>query len=283
MTLIIESGGTKADVALIDKEQTVHYDQMNGFNPTVSHVDDLKHSIANCSVIQDNINGIKKIVFYGAGLSKPANIQLVYQLLVERFPLTEVQLHEDMVAAIRASSVLQTGNRIVCILGTGCNLAKVKNEEVINSGVSLGYILGDEGSGAYLGKKFLAKVLRGELDDSIWHEVSQHFGISDKNDAVTTLYKHPKPNQWLASLCPIIKNHIDETRFNSVVTNCFHDFVKAKLDVFKNSKDLPVFFVGSIAIHFEEQLKVVLTNHGYHFAGTIESPIKILVEYEIAS
>ena len=281
MILIVESGGTKADVALIDSQQNVEYTTMNGFNPTVSHGNDLKASISSTPRIANNLFEIKKVAFYGAGMAKPANIELVKQLLVEIFPLSEIELAEDMVGAIRASQSLNDGDRIVCILGTGCNLALIKNNEVIKSGVSLGFILGDEGSGAYLGKKFLTQVLRDQYEPTVWNDVSQHFENKSKEDIVTTLYKHPKPNQWLGSLCPLIKKHISDSQINQLVDASFQAFVDAKLNTYATSKELPIYFIGSIALHFEKEIKQVLSRNGYRFESIIEKPIEKLVEFEI--
>ena len=214
-------------------------------------------------------------------MAKPANIELVKRLLVEIFPLSEIELVEDMVGAIRASQSLNDGDRIVCILGTGCNLAKIKNNEVIESGVSLGYILGDEGSGAYLGKRFLTQVLRDQYDPVIWKDVSQHFENKSKEDLITTLYKHAKPNQWLGSLCPLIKMHMSVPAINQLVDASFQDFVHAKLNIYASSKELPIYFIGSIAQHFEDELKQVLSRNGFHYEAIIDKPIEKLVEFEL--
>ena len=266
---------------MIRSPNAIQYAVMNGFNPTVSKGADLRNSLLANSLINTHQSDIQKVVYYGAGMAKPANIELVQNLLFKIFPLSEIELKEDMSGAIRASSMIDDQDRMVCILGTGCNIALVHNGQITDGGVSLGYILGDEGSGAHLAKKFLSNVLRDAYTDQILNEALELLNCSSREDVVTSLYKHPKPNQFLASLCPLIKKHQEIEPINQLVNNCFQDFVDVKLNRFASNKNLPIYFIGSIATHFEESLKQVLAENGYTYASNIQKPLEKLVEFEL--
>ena len=281
MQLIIDSGGTKADFALIRNEKVIELGEMDGFNPTISQGIVLEKTISKNNLIQQHFGSIEKVIFYGAGMAKPANIKLVGNILGDLFVNADIELYEDMLGAIHAANMISTGDKIVGILGTGCNLSLVRGNVTTPAGVSLGFILGDEGSGAYIGKKVLTAALREKLDNHFLKALHEYLGINSKADIVTTLYKHPKPNRFLGSLSKLVNVHIGIESVRELVEDSFQDFVDHKLSIFRDYQSLPIYFVGSVAKHFEEILKEILLRNNYNFNQVIHRPIELLVKYQL--
>lgn len=208
------------------------------------------------------------IHFYGAGCTKE-KCPIVSELLKEVFPVaTEIEVDSDMLGAAKALFGDEPG--IACILGTGANSCLYDGNKITENVSPMGYILGDEGSGAVLGKTFINLLYKGEHGDFI--------GVFESETGLTQpliinkVYRENLPNRFLASLAPFIKKHLSEPWIEEMVTDCFRLFFQRNIRHY-NRPDLACSFVGSIAFYFEDQLRKAGNMEQFHVGKVLKEPL----------
>ncbi len=216
---------------------------------------------------------ITEIHFYGAGCIPPFS-QSVKEALEEHFPQAIAHVYSDLLGAVRALCGREEG--IACILGTGSNSCLCKEGEIVKNISPLGYILGDEGSGAVLGRTLLSEMLKGNLQD-LWEDFTQRYSLS-VSDIINKVYRQPQANRFLASLVPFIKEHADNPSVNDMVVNEFTRFLQRNVIPY-GRPDLPVNFVGGVANNFTDEIKAACTLCGLNLGKIIARPAVEMRKY----
>lgn len=272
MILIADSGSTKTDWVIVTSTAQPVVINTQGINP----VHQSREQIV--SIIRDELQnrvGAEAVYFYGSGI-RPEMEKTMRDVLEERFPQAiTVEVHSDLLGAARALCGHEYG--IASILGTGANSCLYDGEKIVEHTPALGYILGDEGSGAALGKRFLHDLYGGKLSDEIktTFEKDMHLDLAE---IINRVYRQPLANRFLASLSVFISNHREDKGVHEVLVNNFVDFLNYHIAPY-NRRDLPVSFIGSIAWHYQEELKEAAQLTGFTIGTILKSPIEGLLRY----
>ena len=216
---------------------------------------------------------ITEVHFYGAGCIPPFS-QSVKEALEEHFPQTVAHVYSDLLGAVRALCGREEG--IACILGTGSNSCLCKEGEIVKNISPLGYILGDEGSGAVLGRTLLSEMLKGNLQD-LWDDFTRRYSLSVP-DIINKVYRQPQANRFLASLVPFIKKHTDKPSVKDMVVNEFTHFLERNVIPY-GRPDLPVNFVGGVANAFPDEIHAACTFCGLKVGKITARPAEEIRKY----
>ena len=272
MKLIADSGSTKTDWVLTDGADVKERLLTQGINPFHQSEDDIR-AILSSNRAPRTMQ--LEIHFYGSGV-RPELKPLMERLLHEAFPeATAVEAHGDLLGAARA--VCGHAEGIACILGTGANSGLYDGQRIVQNTPPLGYVLGDEGSGAVLGRQLLNALYKGLLPPSLASDFQAFTGMT-MADVISRVYRQPMANRFLASLSPFIHDHLDVPELSQMVVGCFRDFFRRNVAQYQRP-DLPVGFVGSIAHHFREQLTQAAAAEGFTVGTVLRCPIDGLVAY----
>lgn len=265
MKLIADSGSTKTDWRLDGLFTT------QGINPFHMSEDTILDILRNELLPQLGAasSSIEEIEFYGAGCTV-AKIPVMKALLSEVFPSARnIVVGSDMLGAAKA--LLGNKEGIACILGTGANSCLYDGEKIISNVSPMGYILGDEGSGAVLGKTFINELYKGGHPDFI--NVFEKETDMTQADIIQKVYREAMPNRFLASLSKFIGAHLAEEQWiEDMVVGCFRDFFRKNVRHY-NRKDLSVSFVGSVAYYYKAQLQKAAEIEGYTIGKILRSPL----------
>ena len=276
MILITDSGSTKADWTLVDNHQSVAHIHTSGFNPYMQTIDDIVCTIKDSPLQKLTDKRVSAIWFYGAGCTPGEKSRNVESALNQVFGRDcEVNVYSDMMGAARA--LCQDAEGIACILGTGSNSCLYDGCSITANVPPLGYILGDEGSGAHLGKMLVGNVLKGLMPKEITERFFDEVGMTQA-DIIDKVYRRPMPNRWLASLAPFIKKHSENKAVRAMVTNAFTAFFVRNVASYQRP-DLPVNFVGSIAYFFKKILTETAARLDISIGKIRQSPMDGLIEY----
>lgn len=276
MIFIIESGSTKSDWVLIDDKSNQSFFSTMGFNPHFHSAENIAEEIGknlDLVAIADSINAI---YFYGAGCSSESSNKIVYEGLSSVFTKAQIHVEHDLTAC--AYSTFQGSPAISCIIGTGSNSCFFDGQTVSEVVPALGYILGDEGSGSYFGKKLLASYLYNKLPKHVEEDFEKTFNLS-KNQIVENVYKKPNANVYIASFMPFIAKHKDEAFFKLMVEEGMRNFMEVHVCCYDNYQNVPVHFVGSIAQIFEKEVLKAAISLNITIGQIIQKPIQGLITY----
>ena len=284
MILIADSGSTKTDWRIIDKNEVIAQQQTSGINPVHQTKEAIK-DILSMLLEPHRILPAKKetevrlsqIHFYGAGCSG-SYIRLMSEVLAGTFQISLEQVHvySDMLGAARAVCGRDAG--IACILGTGANSCYYDGKDIVDNIPPLGYILGDEGSGAVLGKHFLNALFKRELPEELCQLFLTECGLTYA-DIIERVYRQPMANRFLATTSVFIGKHLaDYHELNQLVIDNFRAFFRKNVSKYQHS-ELPVGAVGSIAHHYQSQLRAAAALEGFRMGNIIKSPIDGLIAY----
>ena len=275
MILIADSGSTKTDWVLTREDGSIAGRfKTQGINPFHQSEDDIL-AILQTLPLPFPVKGEElRVCFYGSGV-RPELEPKMERLLQTVLPQATVEVHGDLLGAARAVCGLSPG--IACILGTGANSCLYDGNDIVQNTPPLGYILGDEGSGAVLGRRFLNALYKGFMPESVVTDFQKDMNMT-MADVVARIYRQPMANRFLASLSPFINSHLHEPTVRQLVIDNFRDFFRRNLVQYGHT-DLPVGFVGSVAFHYEAQLKEAAVSEGYTIGRIQKSPIDGLVTY----
>ena len=275
-TLIADSGSTKTTWCLVDREADVpafiQPVQTQGLNPLYASADDI--AAAARYVIEQTGEAYPDLVqFYGAGCSGN-RVAVVEEALRRVFtPATRIEVASDVVAACRA-----LGEGICCILGTGAIAARFLADGTVQPAASLGYILGDEGSGAWLGRQTLADYLKGQMPDRARRLFEEDFGIITADSAIEHVYRQPFPNRYLASFAVFVGRHLDQRYCERLAYDGVEAFFRRNVLRLNPVAGETVSFVGSVADALRPVLDVVAEVHDLRISRILKEPMMGLVE-----
>ena len=275
--LIADSGSTKTDWICLtgDDESTQIEVQTVGLNPFHVSDNEIRGVLTHDVLPQLGDSNVEAVYFYGSGVRSEVEGR-VEGLLRESFPDAKtVQAHSDLLGACRALCGDEAG--IACILGTGANSCVYDGKKIVHNTPALGYILGDEGSGAVLGKHLLHDLYTGVLPHNLRLTFEKEMGL-ELSEIINKVYREPQANRFLASLSEFIHRHLDEEGIRQMVYNTFSDFINYHVSRY-GRHDLPLSFVGSIAFYYQEQLQLIVQMLGYPMGTILKSPLQGLVAY----
>ncbi len=275
MILIADSGSTKTSWCLAGGKSEIEYFSTGGINPFFRSTDDIEKELRE-KLVPEIKTEISHIHFYGAGIINTEKGNVVKQALQNLFPAAEIEVESDLLAAARAT--LQREKGIACILGTGSNSCLYDGNKIVEHVRPLGFILGDEGSGAVLGRKLLGDCLKGILPAQLSEKFQNKFPLSYP-EFLEGVYKRKTPNRFLAQFVPFLKENIKEEHCKDVVESSFDEFVQRNISQYSGFGQLPICFIGSVAFHFQEQLKNVLKKHHLHYEIVLKEPLTGLLNY----
>jgi glucosamine kinase len=279
ITLIADGGSTKTDWRVLKEGQEYKQVQTTGFNPYLVSTNEIEEILwKELQPYIDN-KGIEKIYYYGTGCSTTTKNQSVELALEKVFPNARISIDHDLLGAARALCMNSAG--IAAILGTGSNSCYYDGQQIIDHIFSLGYFLGDEGSGAFMGKNLISAFLHNELPAELSQKLITVYPLSPES-ILDAIYNKPAPSRFLASFCIFINENRDHPFIQSLILNNFRQFFKYQVCCYTNYQEVPVNFVGSIAFHFQDILRGVAVEFGTKVGRIIKSPIDGLVEYHLA-
>ena len=277
MKLIADSGSTKTDWVCINADNSIQPIKAHtvGLNPFHMSDSEFRDVLVHELLPQLGDAEITDVYFYGSGV-RPEVEEHVTDMLREVFPAAHtIEAHSDMLGAARALCGHTSG--VACILGTGANSCVFDGYKIVHNTPALGYILGDEGSGAVLGKHLIHDLYTGVLSQRMRMIFEQETRLK-LSDIIDKVYRQPQPNRFLASFSEFIHRHLDDDGIREMVYSAFSDFVNLQLSRY-GRPELPVSFVGSIAWYYQAQLSLVLQTLGYHVGTILKSPLEGLITY----
>ena len=275
MVLIADSGSTKTDWMLLHDGKRQMF-RTSGINPYFLNKEAIMAVVCEDAGLKDIADVVEALYFYGAGCTEKLHIDQVDEALRAFFTQSKVEVKTDMLGAARA--VLGKRKGIAAILGTGSNSCAYDGENLVESVPSLGYLLGDEGSGMYIGRLLIKSLLFRELPTEIRVAFDKHYGLTQADIIAATLSK-PMPNRFLASFCEFFVDYLDEPPVRVLVRQGFRDFMNVHITEYDDYKNLPVGFVGSVAFFFQEALREAVSEFDIEDVTIIRSPIEALGEY----
>lgn len=273
--LIADSGATKCEWCLVNsqKKKTFFTTGISLYFLNSQQTIDLLQKELMPELGNEQLN---EVHFYGTGLGNPENAAIIYSALKKLFSAAEVTVETDLLAAARALFGNKKG--IACILGTGSNSCYYDGESIIKNTLSLGYVLGDEGSGADLGKKVLQHHLYKIFDEDLRSRFDAMF-VTTPLEILETLYKKPFPNRYLAGFAIFLSHNRGHCMVENIIGNCLNDFFLNQLHKYPESLAQPVSFVGSIAFAFKDILQELCNRSAYKLGQVLKSPMEGLVKY----
>ncbi len=276
MILIADGGSTKADWILLDKSgEQILKTRTEGLNPAVFEKELLKKRIRENQDFAKHKDQITKVYFYGAGCGTPGPTLALKTLFELFFVNATVVVKEDTYAATYA---VTSSPGIVCILGTGSNSSYFDGIDVINGVPSLGYILMDEASGNYFGKRLIRDYFYGRMPKSLAKKFEENFEL-DADIIKRNIYKENNPNTYLAYFAEFIFRNERNAYFNKVLEKGVDVFFKTRVLTYKEVANVPVHFVGSIAYFAKDIIEVVAKKHDVELGKIVRRPIDGLIDY----
>ncbi len=272
-TLIVDAGSTKTEWVALDHGTVAHRISLNGFNPNYAGAEVFRSILDK---LPEPFHRAGSVFYYGSGCGSEAGWQVVSQALSDGFPQAKIAIETDMYGAARA--VLGNGKGIACILGTGANSCLFDGDDICDRAVSLGYLVGDEGSGCYIGRKLVRAYFYNLMPLQLKREFEDcyHLNISEFIDKV---YHQKEASKYLSGFTKFAGEHQEDPFISQLVKSCFRDFIEVFVLRYADCHALPIGFVGSVAYHFQGLLKACLEENGLTLGRVIQSPMEGLVRY----
>lgn len=278
--LIADAGGTSTDWALIRPDGETLRFKTGAFNAVHTPVSELRKMIASIG-LPTLCASDPTVRFYGAGCRGEASERVREELARALGPLSDVEVSSDLLGTARALCGHSEG--IACILGTGSNSCLYDGKEIVANTPSLGYILGDEGSGAVIGRRFLGLLFKGHFPEPIAEDFrSEYPDIADVNSIITEVYKGETPSRFLASFMPFIGAHAEDPQVHSLLREEFDRFFRLNILPYRPSEGTQVHFTGSVALHFTPLLRESAEAFGLLVGRIVASPMDGLIDYHSA-
>lgn len=274
--LIADSGSSKTDWCLIEPQKDVRRFQTAGINPFFRNADECVQLLKEELPIDPAQEEIERIVFYGAGIKGKAQSDFIQDILYRHFGTRETECHSDMLGAARATCGQEKG--ISCILGTGSNSCFYDGKAIAVQNPSLGYIIGDEGSGTYLGKKVLQYYFYNTFDEDL-HEAFRNKYGEDLHHILQNVYGTVLPNRYLASFTQFLIEQRGHFMVENIIEDAFLDFYRHHVLKYRESWNYPVHFVGTVAYEFRDILFSLQEQYGLETGTILKSPADGLIHY----
>ena len=277
MILIADSGSTKTDWCVVENGVLVQQIFTKGTNPFFQSEEEISNEIATALLPELKTDEFDAVYFYGAGCGFPDKIEIVHRAISKQLKVKGcVEVATDMLAAARGLCGREAG--IACIMGTGSNSCYYDGENIVANVSPLGFILGDEGSGACLGKLMVGDLLKNQMTPELKEKFLKQFDLTPA-DIIDRVYRKPFPNRFLASLSPFLAQNIHEPCVHELVLNSFKAFFKRNIMQYENYQNLKVNLIGSVAFYYKEVLAEAAEAMGIQLGTIIQSPMEGLIKY----
>lgn len=275
MILVADSGSSKTDWMGYGPNGQFSF-ETQGINPYFLNANDIYKILSKKKELATFSDQVKEIYFFGAGCSSPDKIEVISNGISSYFTKAYVSVEHDLLGSAYATCGDQEG--LTCILGTGSNISYYDGQEVHDGLHGLGYILGDEGSGTYFGRKLITAYLYHQMPPDLATDFKTKYAI-DKESVVTNVYQKPAPNIFLASVSRFMANHITHPFILNLLRMGFQEFVDTNIKDFLNYKKLDCHFVGSIAYLYKDVLKEICQKNGVRIGKIYQKPIEGIYSY----
>ena len=278
MKLVVDSGSTKTDWGFFSTVYDLKAVKTQGINPCHQSEEEIRNIIRN-ELLPNTQNldlaAITEVFYYGAGCATQAICAQMAALLKEFIPNAAIAVDSDMLGAARALCGHAEG--VACVLGTGSNSCLYNGREIVDQVPSLGYILGDEGSSAALGRRLIGDCLKRQLPESVSREFLERYSLT-KEIIIESVYRKPLPNRFIAGFAPFVYEKRTIPEVHKMIIQCFSEFFTRNV-INYHKPWLPVHFVGSLAGSFAEELKETADSLGMTIGKIEASPMSGLVDY----
>lgn len=278
MKLTVDSGSTKTDWGFFDTPDNLKTYGTQGINPCHQSEVEIRSIIASELVSKatgTDFGTITEVHYYGAGCATAEICSQMAGILAAFFPNAAISVESDMLGAARALCGNSEG--VACVLGTGSNSCLYNGREIVDQVPSLGYILGDEGSSAALGRRLISDCLKRQLPESVCHEFLSKYGL-DKDTIIENVYRKPMANRYIAGFAPFLYEKRSISEVHKIIIQCFSEFFTRNV-INYHRPWLPVHFVGSLADNFAAELAETADSLGMTIGKIVASPLEGLVQY----
>lgn len=275
MIIIADSGSSKTDWLILKEKELLKKIETSGINPFFQDTEEIIKMLS--PVFSEMAKSeISEIFFYGAGCIKGKSDTTIIKALEKVFPTSQIEVEDDMLGAARA--VLGKNEGIACILGTGANSCYYNGVNIIDKVPTLGFILGDEGSGAHIGKFFLNDYFKRALPKDIQEKAEKELAL-EMPEVLTAVYKGEYPSRYLSQFSKFLAKNKTHVYTHNLIKRSFSEFFFRNIERYNNYKNVKVNFVGSIAFNYSAILKEVAFEREIEIGKIIEKPIDGLKIY----
>ena len=273
--IIADSGATKCQWTIVqqNKKKTI---TTIGISPYFLNTDEIIQIIQKAFDKKVDCNAIKDVYFYGTGLTNPSNVLILKKALKTLFKKASLDIQTDLMAIARAACMEQKG--VACILGTGSNAGFYNGKKIVKNSPGLGYVLGDEGSGTYLGKKVLQYYLYKTFDEDLMNAFEQKYNL-DKSTILNKVYKEPLANRYIAQFTQFLVENRGHYMIENIIEDGLNDFFFTHLNKLNESWLYPIHFVGSVAYGFKDVLKQLAQTYEFELGKIMKTPSEGLLAY----
>lgn len=276
--LLADSGSTKTEWCLITSESTeqvqrFYTDGLNPFYHTSESIRDVLRYAVKPNLAKTHVDAI---YFYGSGCSLDEKKKMIHSSLSDAFLDSAIEVQDDLLGAARA--VCNTSAGIACILGTGSNSCLFNGNTILDTIPSLGFVLGDEGSGGYIGKQLIHAYFYRDMPQDLRLEMEKTFTM-ERRVILEGVYHKPQSNRFVASFASFTSTHKSHPFIQDLIKNAFDAFLTSMIFKYKNYKDLPIGFVGSVAFSHQAIMISLLNQYGLKHSRFIKNPMETLIDY----
>jgi glucosamine kinase len=273
--LIADSGATKAEWCLLKngRKKTLF---TQGISPYFLNTEQIYQLLEKELKPRLRKEEIHDIYYYGTGCANPLNARSVKKALSKAFSGAKVEVTHDLMGAARALCGRDKG--VACILGTGANSCYYNGKKILKNSPGLGYVLGDEGSGAYLGKKVVQYYLYGTFDDELRGRFDLTY-TTNASEILENVYKKPLPNRYLAGYARFLADNRGHYMIENIIEDGLNDFFFTHLCKYREAWSLPIHFAGSIAFGFKDVLQQLCNSYEFELGRVMKNPMEGLIEY----
>ena len=275
ITLIADSGATKAEWCLLNNGEKKNL-FTQGISPYFLNTDQIAELLTKELLPELKNLTVEHIFYYGTGCANIENAKSIKKALTRIFPKAEVNVNTDLMAAARAVCGHEKG--IACILGTGSNSCYYNGKNIVKNSPGIGYVLGDEASGAYLGKKVLQYYLYNTFDEDLRARFDAKY-VTTPSEILDNVYKKPLPNRYLASFTMFLAENRGHYMIENIIEDGLNDFFFQHLCKYNEVWKYPVSFVGSVAFGFKDVIQELCSSYEFDLGTVLKNPMEGLVKF----
>jgi len=276
MKLIAESGGTKTKWCAVSETKETEIISTIGLNPNFVSEETIKEVLSSEVLTAMDNPPVEEVWFYGAGCAGKVMEIRIASAIGSVLPSASVHVFSDLTGAARGLLGKEKG--YICMIGTGSNSGYYDGRNIAANVPPLGFILGDEGSGASLGKKLLADFLRGIMPQSLADEFRSIYG-AEKDDIVSHVYRGIFPSRYIGGFVQFLKDHISDNYCKNLVKKSFEEFVQRNLKLYKTTGKTEIAVTGSVAWYFRDILEEVFLENDFTISMISQGPIEGIIRY----